>query len=80
MTLSVRLLLDWIFKMRGLWSSYTVSEIASALNMRRENTTLKSLNLSGNKIGDAGVQAIANALRENTTLKKISFGNYLISM
>lgn len=35
MTLSVRLLLDWIFKMRGLWSSYTVSEIASALNISR---------------------------------------------
>ncbi|KAJ3268515.1 hypothetical protein HDV01_002693 [Terramyces sp. JEL0728] len=47
-------------------------ELASAL---KTNKSLKILNLNGNRIGDAGVEAIIDSLNENKTIKQLNFGS-----
>ena len=47
---------------------------AIAANLRI-NTTLSSINLFGNKIGDAGLAVLAPALRDNRTVSSLSLGD-----
>jgi Ran GTPase-activating protein (RanGAP) involved in mRNA processing and transport len=46
--------------------------IAHALT---KNTTLESLNLRLNRLGDEGASAISRALQRNSTLQKINVGS-----
>jgi len=46
--------------------------------MRVQRLSAICLNLTGNKIQNAGVQYICDALRINKTLKNLSLGNYRI--
>jgi Ran GTPase-activating protein (RanGAP) involved in mRNA processing and transport len=46
--------------------------------IRNNDTTLTSLNLYGNQIGDAGAKDLSNALKHNTTLTSLDLGNNLI--
>ena len=47
----------------------TDAGVPEAMNM---NTTLKILNISGNPIGDEGLQSIFNSLKQNNALKTLN--------
>lgn len=47
-------------------------------NKEKHNQTLKSLDLTGNQIGDTGVNFIYSALQKNTTLATLHLGNITI--
>ncbi|CAF4496469.1 unnamed protein product, partial [Rotaria magnacalcarata] len=44
------------------------------------NKTLKELQISGNPIGDSGVNMIVDALKKNTTLESLDIGETKITI
>lgn len=56
----------------------TVNKIALALQENKK-TALKTIDLSGNKITNAGAERLVQALKENSTIEEIDLGSCSVS-